>query len=298
MRNLSELRIPEHINHFKEIHQIVLSKNWAERNMEHFLLMKYYNTLGIQDQRNELKSHEVKIYSQNGEDGLLLYIFSKIGVKNKKYINIGCGGRSSNTSNLVINFGWRGLDSDGNVDALRDAQEMIKEKVGKRVEECIFLHCWITRDNVNAIIKDAGFSGEIDLFSIDIDGNDYWIWAAIDVVKPRVAVIEYNAFFGSERSISVKYDPNFERSEKHPSGWYIGASLKALAKLGEQKGYALIGCESNGVNAFFVRKDLIKNRFIQMSPIDAFYPHFQRHSRITNEDLESLLNDMVYVEIK
>ena len=105
MRNLSELRIPAHINHFKDIHQIVLNKNWSERNMEHLMLMIYHKTIGHVGQRNELKSHEIRIYSQNGEDGLLLYIFSKIGVFNKTYINIGCGGYTSNTANLVTNFG-------------------------------------------------------------------------------------------------------------------------------------------------------------------------------------------------
>lgn len=294
--SLSKLRSASHINHFKDIHEIVLSKNWSERNMEHLMLMTYYTTLGDINQRNELRSREFKIYAQNGEDGLLLYIFSKIGVKTNKFVDIGCGG-SSNTANLVINFGWSGVGIDGNAESIQKTTEFFIDKIGPRIKNLTFKQSWITKDNVNRVIEENGVTGEIDLISIDIDGNDYWIWEAIDVVNPRVVLIEYNASFGRERSLSVKYDPNFETLKKHSSRWYHGASLTALTKLGKRKGYALIGCESNGVNAFFIRTDLIQDKFIEMAPSEAFYSHFQRVRLMPDDEQFNIIKELEYVEI-
>ena len=97
-----------------------------------------------------------------------------------------------------------------------------------------------------------GFADTWDLLSIDIDGNDYWVWNAIDG-QPRLVVIEYNSSFGPDRAVTIPYDPSFDRFQHHPFGIYHGASIAALAKLGAAKGYALVGGDSNGVNAFFVR---------------------------------------------
>lgn len=297
VKNRSELRRLQDIKHFKDIHQIVPVKTWSEkRNMEHLMLMTYYAALGEKSQRNELRSREIKLYCQNGEDGLLLYIFSKIGVTNRKYVNIGCGG-SSNTANLVINFGWGGLELDGSAENVQQTIRFYVDKIGSEPRGLSIKQGWLTRDNVNRVIAENGATGEIDLISIDIDGNDYWIWEAIDVVNPRVVLIEYNASFGAERSLSVKYDPNFERWEKHPSGWYHGASLAALTKLGKRKGYALIGCEFNGVNAFFVRYDLIQGSFVEVPPSEAFYSHFQRSKRMTDDEQFNTIRELDYVEI-
>jgi len=129
---------------------------------------------------------------------------------------------------------------------------------------------FITKENINKIFEENDMTGEIDLLSIDIDGNDYWIWKAINVVKPRVVVIEYNSAFGN-KSITIKYDSNFRRSIKHKTSLYFGASLSALTKLAKEKGYILVGRCSEGVNAFFVRKDVVKRKFKEISPIETFY---------------------------
>jgi hypothetical protein len=296
MRNLSELRVPSHINHFKDIHQIVLSKDWAQRNMEHLMLMTYYPTLGDKNQINELRSREFKIYAQNGEDGLLLYIFSQIGINSRRCVNIGCGG-SSNTANLVTNFGWRSLEIDGSAESVQRTKEFFMDKVGPKLANVAFKQCWVTKANINKVLEEADFAGEIDLLSIDIDGNDYWIWREIAVANPRVVLIEYNASLGPERSLTVEYDPNFDVAEKHPTRWYHGASLAALTKLGKRKGYALVGCESNGVNAFFVRKDLIAGKFREVTPGEAFYSHFQRSRRMSDDEQFAVINDLDFVEV-
>ena len=119
---------------------------------------------------------------------------------------------------------------------------------------------WVARENINDFIRDSGCEGEIDLLSIDIDGNDYWIWEAITACSPRLVIIEYNSLFGPDRAVVVPYDPEFDRHrfvEAAEGGhYYFGASLHALSRLAEQKGYRLVVTEPRGVNAFFLRNDV------------------------------------------
>ena len=118
------------------------------------------------------------------------------------------------------------------------------------------------------------------MLSIDIDGNDLWVWRAISVIRPRVVVIEYNAGLGPHRSLSVRYDPQFERFRYHESGIYHGASLAAMAAVGREKGFALIGCESHGVNAFFVHRSLLaESGLVELAPAEAYYEHAWRAKR-------------------
>ena len=297
VRALSRLRTAAHIDHFKDIHEIVLSKNSTERNMERLMLMTYCAALEDMNQRKELRSREFKIYAQNGEDGVLLYIFSKIGVKNRIAVDIGCGGLSCNTANLVINMRWTGLEIDRSAEQIQRTIESFADKMGPDLRNVTFKQSLVTKGNVNQVIDESGIAGEIDLLSIDTDGNDYWIWEAIDVVNPRVVLIEYNASFGAERSLTVEYDPNFEVGQNDRSRWYCGASLTALTRLGKQKGYSLIGCESNGVNAFFVRDDLIPGKFREVTPVEAFYSHFQRSRRMSDDEQFNVIKDLDFVEI-
>jgi hypothetical protein len=134
---------------------------------------------------------------------------------------------------------------------------------------CTFL----TRDNLNQTIREHGITGEIDFLSLDVDGNDYWFWESLDCVSPRVVCIEYNAGIGPEFSWSVPYDPQFERYAKHPSGFFHGASLKALESLGQRKGWRLVGCDSTGTNAFFLRADVDAPALPTLTAAEAFRPH-------------------------
>jgi hypothetical protein len=114
---------------------------------------------------------------------------------------------------------------------------------------------FVTAENINGLLKEAGLVGKIGLLSIDIDGVDYWVWQAITAIDPAVVVIEYNATFGPDRAITVPYSANFERIVAHPSRLYWGASLMALQSLGNAKGYTFVGCNSNGNNAYFLRNE-------------------------------------------
>ena len=217
----------------------------------------------IKDQKEMIRRHEFKIYSQTGEDGIINYIFSKIDTKNKKFVEIGIeDGKECNTANLSLNFGWKGMLIEGNKEYATKAKDYYKNLPVNVV------NAFVSRKNINSILKEHSIKGEIDLLSIDIDGNDYWILKEISMVNPRVIIVEYNAVFGKE-SITIKYDPNFNRLKKHSSGFYYGSSLSALNNLAESKGYILVGCNSFGFNAFFVRKNEAKNFFHKLSPIEA-----------------------------
>ena len=133
-------------------------------------------------------------------------------------------------------------------------------------------------DVVNDLIRDNGIEGDIGLLSIDIDGNDYWVWKAITCVRPRILVLEYNALFGPRAAVTVPYDPTFFRTRAHYSNLFWGASLEALTRLSRDKGYILVGCNSAGNNAFYVRADL-RGQLEEMSVQSAFVQAQFRESR-------------------
>jgi len=118
---------------------------------------------------------------------------------------------------------------------------------------------FVTRDNIDDLLKEAGFLGEVGLLSIDIDGNDYWVWEKLTAINPVIVIVEYNSIFGSDLAVTIPYHPNFARHQAHYSGQFWGASLTALTQLAEKKGYSPVGCNSAGNNAYFVRKDKIDN---------------------------------------
>jgi hypothetical protein len=131
------------------------------------------------------------------------------------------------------------------------------------------VHERITAENIVAIFKKMNVPAEFDLLSIDIDGNDYWVWRALEAYKPRVAVIEYNAAHPPPARKVIPYNPGFVWDRTT----YYGASLSSLTLLGKQLGYALLGTNKKGVNAFFIRNDeLASSRFAELTPAQGFHP--------------------------
>jgi hypothetical protein len=262
---------------FKDYYFMPQKLNTLERLVTLLYQNEYKLIAEYQVPKAEINKYEFKVCSQNGEDGILLYVFSKIGTTNRCFVEFGIGeGRECNTANLSLNFGWHGLLIDCNQDCIALAKLYYQNRLGIKSSKVKIIQNFVTAENINKILLDNGVEGEIDLLSIDIDGNDYWVWKAINVIKPRVVVIEYNASLGYEKSITVKYDPKFNAFKKHPSGFYHGASLTALTKLANSKGYILVGCDSNGVNAFFVRKDVAKGKLTEVSVQEAYFPNSHR----------------------
>ena len=211
------------------------------------------------DKKNNFNINKfgIKIYSQNDEDGIILYIFKHIGIKTKKFVEIGVeNGTECNTTNLLKNFNWKGIQIEGSKKLYNDAKIQLKKILEKKKNNLKLLNIFVTKKNINQILK-KNCGKEIDLLSVDVDGNDFWIWKAINCVKPRLVIIEYNSFFGSNISATIKYNSKFSWDHRNNKSYY-GASLKALEKLGKQKKYILVGVDKNGVNAFFVRNDLAK----------------------------------------
>ena len=201
-----------------------------------------------------------KAYSQTDEDGILLYLFALIGTTNKRAVEMcAADGIECNAANLIVNHGWHGYLFDGGSDNVARGRWYYRHHPATYVYPPVFRHSWITRDNVNELVRDAGAVGEIDLFSLDMDGVDYWIWEALDAANPRVVVLEYQDILGPDRALTVPYADDFRAAADAVSGGqinYCGASLPAFVKLGRRKGYRLVGVNRLGYNAFFVRNDL------------------------------------------
>lgn len=195
---------------------------------------------------------EFGVYSQWGEDGILEYLVSRMDIPNEVFVEFGVQDYTeANTRFLLKRRNWTGLVIDSSAPNVR----RIRSDPISQMYDLRTVHATVTAENINAIISGAGISGDIGLLSMDIDGNDYWVWRAIEVVSPRVVVCEYNSLFGNEHALTVPYDPRFQRTHAHYSKLFFGASLPALRELASARGYTFLGCNSSGVNAFFVRGD-------------------------------------------
>ncbi len=227
------------------LHKIWLRTRHLEPAMQALLRAKYFE-LDSLPYPERLTARRFRISSQNQEDGLTLALLHEARPTSRRFFEIGAGLSGGNGGFLASEWGWAGLMVDGH-------QEHMKQ-VGRRFPTTTAVAAWITRENINALITEHGYAGEVDLFSLDLDGNDYWIWDAVSVSSPRVLILEYNSIFGPERSVTVPYDPQFDRHRHH--SMYFGASLTALTRLSARKGYRLVAVEPAGVNAFFLRNDV------------------------------------------
>jgi hypothetical protein len=193
------------------------------------------------------------VFSQFEEDGMLLFLFAVLGEGKKTFIEIGANdGVNSNCSNLLLNFGWNGLFIEGSETNIRRGQKFYRKYPNPYSPKPTFTQAMVKRENINELIRNAGLQGDIDLLSVDIDGNDYWVWDALEAVSPRVVVIETHVEFGYN-NIVVPYDPDYFYPGKHPV--YHGASPVAMEKLAKKKGYRLVGANQLGFNPIFVRND-------------------------------------------
>jgi hypothetical protein len=227
---------------------------------------------------SSLQDIEFKVSSQWGEDGIIDWLIeqSQIPCVSQSFIEFGVEDyRESNTRFLLQNRNWRGLVMDGNNTVVR----AVREDALAAAHDLTVQTSFITRENVNELIANAGFGGDIGLLSIDLDGNDYWVWEAIDVIRPIICICEYNAVFGDMFPICIPYQARFDRAIAHHSYLYFGASILALQSLAIRKGYRFVGTTSAGNDAFFVREDYAR-QFVEKSlqSIRAL-PSFFRESR-------------------
>lgn len=202
-----------------------------------------------------LHRFEYQVFSQNGEDGTLTEIFRRVGITDRRFVEIGVSDGLENNTTCLLSQGWKGCWVDGDDSAV--------EKIGKtfwqplRSGDLVARQSLITAENVAGILSDLKVAQEFDLLSLDIDRNTFYVWQALRGYRPRVVVIEYNSGYPPPMDWAVEYEPRLV----YNCTSYNGASLSAYERLGHELGYALVGCELSGINAFFVRKDLCGDKF-------------------------------------
>lgn len=202
-----------------------------------------------------LSNASADIFTYHGEDGIIQFILRNLPPVPNTFVDIGAGDCiKSNCAVLAVHQNWSGLFIDAN-DQQLDIGRKFYERLDKK--NLAFRNCYVTPDNINQLISSGKFTGEIGLLSIDIDGNDYWLWKAIDIINPTIVVIEAKVEFGN-RSIVVPYSKENHHSHNK---MYNGASVEALRKLGLQKGYTLIGANIYGYNLFFIKSSFIRHPF-------------------------------------
>jgi hypothetical protein len=231
----------------KAIERRVMRLERQARALERMLLAREFAGAGLHVSGFQLG--EWGLRSQHGEDACTLDLFRRIGAPRKTFLEIGIqDGLECNTAMLALNFGWRGVMLEGSEELAREAQANYRAFPGIMVR-----HAFVSRENINGLLKETGVDAETDFFSLDIDGNDYWIWEAMKDFRPRIVAVEYNGYFGT-RSVTIPYNPDFVHRSGTPRG-YCGASLLAFVKLARQKDYALVRTVS--FNAYFARRDVL-----------------------------------------
>jgi hypothetical protein len=222
-----------------------------------------------------IAAYEFKVFSQWGDDGIIQYLIHRLEIQNKTFIEFGVEDYlEANTRFLLLHNNWDGLIMDGsksNMNAVKKTE--LYWKFNLAVQDA-----FITCENINDLITHNGFAGEIGILSIDIDGNDYWVWNSISVVNPVIVIVEYNSIFGAGNPWSIPYQANFVRNDAHFSNLYYGSSLLSLCDLAEAKGYYFVGCNDAGNNSYFVRRDKI-GPLTPLNPRDGYVRSKFRESR-------------------
>jgi hypothetical protein len=233
----------------------------------------------LQDQKKTadiISEAEFGVSSQWGEDGIIQHLLRHISIPNKVFVEFGVENyQEANTRWLVEGHNWSGLVLDGSqqhVDAIKSDPIYWKHQL-KAVS------AFVSVDNINRLISENGISGDIGLLSVDIDGMDYWVWKAIDVVTPAIVIVEYNSLFGPTKSVTVPYDSGFVRQKAHYSWSYYGASLAALVGLGKAKGYFFVGSNSAANNAFFVKSNLLHPPLKELTAQEGYVQRAFREAR-------------------
>jgi hypothetical protein len=235
-----------------------------------------------------LREVEFRVFSQWGDDGIIQWLVRHLAFPHETFVEFGVEDyEESNTRFLMMNDNWSGFVMDGsetNVARIVSAPYYWRHELTATA-------AFVDAENVNRLLSSSGFERDVGILHIDVDGNDYWIWKAIEVISPVVAILEYNSVFGPDRAITVPYDPGFQRTRAHPSNLYWGASLRALHHLAGEKGYGFIGCNSAGNNAYFVRRDKLDD-VVREAPIAAGFVRSKfRESRDESGHLTHLGGD-------
>ena len=215
-----------------------------------------YRRLAASDRLPSVWDTGFRVFSQFDEDGVVLFLLAVAGDGPRRVVDLGAGDgvHASNCANLLLNLGYDGLLVDGDGAAMARAERFYARHPDTKERPPATRQAFLTRDNVNDVVSAAGLEGELDVVSIDVDGNDYWLWEALDVVRPRFVVVEAHPELGRDEYV-MPYDADFVWKVAPPGGRY-GASLLAFVRLGERLGYRPVAANQYGFNVFFAREDV------------------------------------------
>jgi hypothetical protein len=273
---------------FKKIDEISGIDTIAQLN----LMMNYKLLAAQKAPLPKINDVEFRVYSENGEDGILLYIFSLIGTTNKKAVEICCGDGIQNcTANLIINHGWQGHLFEGNPERVKTAKQFYFDTVNTKQWPPVIANEWIAPETINDTLKKHNCAGEVDLLSLDMDGVDYWVWDAITEISPRVFVCEFNNLWPADKALTVPNDKNFKADYNNKYGAdFSGATLGAFVKLAKNKGYRLVGVQRLGYNAFFIKNGIGEEYFPEVDPATqlnhpyAVYARTERNKNVKDKN--------------
>jgi hypothetical protein len=245
-----------HVRHLDEI--LVLLRRLENELKAHQMIRLLDFDLQNHPRYGDLRRllcYQSQVCSQSGEDGIIHEIFRRIGTTSRVFAEVGVGNGIENNTAFLLSQGWTGFWIDGNSDFTRALEN--REDLPK---DCIkYLISFVTKENISALFEQLAVPREFDLLSIDIDQNTYYAWESLRSFRPRVVVVEYNSAMPPDVYWKVHYNAN--RSWNFTQNF--GASLKAFEILGRQFGYSLVGCDFIGINAFFVRDDLLGGKFVE-----------------------------------
>ena len=221
------------------------------------------HVLNMRDKYHKIKKLfevDYKIFSQNGEDGILDYILYQLGIQKPKFLEIGVGDYSEcNTRFIFEKCSSKGII----IDSLDNLEERVKKNVLLWKGELNIINKSINSENILKILNENDTLNQLDLFSLDIDGIDYWIIEKLPKDFSKIAILEYNHIFGNNLKVTVPNIENFDRSVYHYSNLCFGMSIKAAIEIMEKKNFYFVGTNLFKNNAFFVSKNYPKNKFFQ-----------------------------------
>jgi len=240
---------------------------------------------------------EFSAFSQNGEDGILDVLRSQLNSSNRYFVEIGTSdGIENNTAWLLITEKYNGLMIEGNSKLIRRAQRLLMPlSIGG-----VWMNMFVDRDNASRIASSA-LVRDPDVFSLDIDGIDYYVASAVlsSGIRPKIFVVEYNSVYGESRSITVEYDKDFVFGKSHPTNLYYGVSIAGWRKFFELQGYRFITVDRNGVNSFFVDPKYFSAEFLEsINGLEFAENAFQRRKfGCSSQEQFKLIQDQRYVDI-
>ena len=236
--------------------------------LKKYYLTKKFENLKIQIAKNfffnlelnlenikDIDQTNYKVFSQNGEDGIIQYLIKTLKLNHIKFVEIGTEDYSESNTRYI----FQTMRCDGLIiDPLKNLETIVRKNIPEFWKNKLtILNKFVTPENINSLLDNNNFQNNIDLFSLDIDGIDYWIIKKLKKNISKIFVAEYNPYFGPDLEITVPNINNFNRTSYHYSNLCWGVSLKSLIKIMIEKNYTFVGSNDLRNNAFFVSNDHI-----------------------------------------